>query len=66
MEARRGDRGWWQPAVNLLGCVFFGISAVAGYVVPESGSELDLAAANWTTCLGAACFLACAVASLRD
>jgi hypothetical protein len=60
----RGDRGWWQPAVNLLGCVFFGISAVAGYVVPASGSELDLAAANWTTCLGAACFLACAVATL--
>ena len=24
----RGGRGWWQPAVNLLGCVFFGISAV--------------------------------------
>jgi hypothetical protein len=61
----RGDRGWWQPAVNLLGCVLFGISAVAGYVVPASGSELDLAAANWTTCLGAACFLACAVATLR-
>jgi hypothetical protein len=60
----RGGRGWWQPAVNLLGCVFFGISAVAGYVVPASGSQLDLAAANWTTCLGAACFLACAVATL--
>jgi hypothetical protein len=61
----RGGRGWWQPAVNLLGCVFFGISAVAGYVVPASGSELDLAAANWSTCLGATCFLACAVATFR-
>jgi len=61
----RGERGWWQPAVNLLGCVFFGISAVAGYVVPASGSELDLAAANWNTSLGAACFLACAVATFR-
>ena len=59
-----GERGWWQPAVNLLGCIFFGVSAVAGYVVPASGSELDLAAANWTTCLGAACFLACALATL--
>jgi hypothetical protein len=54
----------WRPAVNLLGCVFFGISAVAGYVVPSSGSMLDLAAANWTTSLGAGCFLACALASL--
>jgi hypothetical protein len=60
----RGGPGWWQPAVNLLGCVFFGISAVAGYVVPKTGSILDLAAANWNTSLGAACFLACALATL--
>jgi hypothetical protein len=56
----------WQPAVNLLGCVFFGISAVAGYVVPSKGSVLDLAAANWNTSLGAACFLACALGSLAE
>ena len=61
----RGAEGWWQPAVNLLGCVFFGISAIAGYVVPETGSMLDLAAANWNTSLGAACFLACAIDTLR-
>jgi hypothetical protein len=60
----RGGAGWWQPAVNLLGCVFFAISAVAGYVVPSEGSILDLAAANWNTSLGAACFLACAIGSL--
>ncbi len=62
----RGDSGWWQPAVNLLGCVFFGISAVAGFVVPETGSMLDLAAATWNTSLGAACFLACALDTLRS
>jgi hypothetical protein len=62
----RGNAGWWQPAVNLLGCVFFGISAVAGYVVPATGSMLDQAAANWNTALGAACFLACALASLAS
>ena len=61
----RGGAGWWQPAVNLLGCIFFGISAVAGYVVPSSGSVLDLAAANWNTSLGAACFLACALDTLH-
>jgi hypothetical protein len=60
----RGPRGWWQPGVNLLGCVLFGAAAVAGYVVPVTGSVLDLAAANWTTSAGAACFLACAVAGL--
>ena len=61
----RGGRGWWQPGVNLLGCIFFGISAVAGYVVPSTGSVLDLAAANWNTSLGAACFLACALDTLH-
>jgi hypothetical protein len=37
---------------------------VAGYVVPVNGSMLDLAAANWDTALGAACFLACALGAL--
>jgi hypothetical protein len=64
LPARRGV-GWWQPAVNLLGCIFFGIAAVAGYVVPSTGSVLDLAAANWNTSLGAACFLACALDTLH-
>ena len=62
----RGGSGWWQPFVNLLGCVFFGISAVAGYAVPSTGSLIDAAAANWNTSLGAACFLACALDTLRS
>lgn len=62
----RGAAGWWEPAVNLLGCILFGISAIAGYLVPSKGSVLDLAAANLTTALGAACFLACALATLRS
>lgn len=56
--------GWWQPAVNLLGCVLFGISAIAGYVVPSTGSMLSQGACNWNTSLGAACFLACGVDTL--
>jgi hypothetical protein len=60
----RGQPGWWEPAINLLGCIFFGISAVAGYLVPSTGSVLNLAAANWNTALGAACFLTCALATL--
>src|SRR3954447_1925852 len=65
LRPARGPRGWWQPLVNLLGCVFFGIAAIAGYAVPSSGSILDLGAANFTTALGAACFFICAVATLR-
>jgi hypothetical protein len=50
------DRDWTTAAVNLVGCVLFGVSAVASYVVPASGSILDLAASNWCTALGALCF----------
>jgi hypothetical protein len=61
----RGHPGWWEPAVNLLGCIFFGISAIAGYVVPSTGDLLDLAAANWNTALGALCFFAGALMLAR-
>lgn len=60
----REGRGWWEAAVNLVGCVLFGISAVAGHVVPSTGSMLNQAASNWNTALGAACFLACAAYTL--
>jgi hypothetical protein len=63
LPAREGP-GWWELGLNLLGCIFFGISAVAGYVVPSTGSVLDLAAANWNTCLGALCFLINGLATL--
>jgi hypothetical protein len=65
LPARTGA-GWWEAGINLLGCIFFGIAAIAGYVVPSTGSVLKLAAANWNTSLGAACFLACALATLRS
>jgi uncharacterized membrane protein len=55
-RARR-TRDWWIALVNLLGCVAFGVSAVAAYVVPSTGDALDLAAANVFTSLGALCFL---------
>ena len=61
----REGAGWWQPGVNLLGCIFFGVAAVAGYVVPSTGTMLDQAAANWNTALGAACFQACALDTLH-
>jgi hypothetical protein len=44
-------------SVNLLGCVAFGISAVAAYVVPTTGSEINTSTVNTFTALGALCFL---------
>jgi hypothetical protein len=43
--------------VNLLGCLAFGVSAVASYVVPTTGDERNLAVVNTFTALGALCFL---------
>jgi YrhK-like protein len=60
LPARR-DREWTMAAVNLLGCVLFGISAIVSFVVPSTGSMLDLAAVNWCTALGALCFFIGAV-----
>jgi hypothetical protein len=56
-EPSDDPREWRIAAINLAGCVFFAISAIASYVVPETGDVLDLAAANWSTGLGALCFL---------
>jgi hypothetical protein len=57
LRPARRDRGWTMAAINLAGCVLFGISAIASFVVPSEGTILDLAAVNWTTALGGLCFL---------
>ena len=57
---------WWIAAVNLAGSVAFGISAIASFVVPKTGSILDLGAANFTTALGALGFLIGALLLVRE
>ncbi len=57
VRSLRGSLDWWIAAINFAGCVAFGIAAVAGYVVPSTGSELDLIWANGFTSLGGLCFL---------
>lgn len=52
---RRGAT-WATAALNLLGSIFFGISAVGAYVIPDNGDLLNAAAANGGTFLGAVCF----------
>lgn len=58
---RHWTRAWWIAFVNLLGCIAFGLSAVMAYVVPSTGSTVDLAGANAFTSLGALGFLIGAV-----
>lgn len=58
---RFDHEGWWEALVNLLGCVLFGISAVTGYAVGHAGMLMSIGVSDWTTTLGAVCFLACAM-----
>ena len=64
--AAGGGRLLRIAAVNLLGCIAFGISAIAAYMVPSTGSVVDLAAANFFTAFGGLCFLVGAMLLLPE
>jgi len=52
----RSQSEWWVVQANLLGSVFFMLSAIAAYVLPSTGELLDASLANSGTFLGAVCF----------
>jgi hypothetical protein len=55
------ELSWWVVVLNLLGSVFFGISAIGAYANPETGQVTSLRLDNGGTFLGAVCFLVAAV-----
>ena len=55
---RPRERPWWIAVINMGGSVAFGVSAVASYVVHDSGLPRNASLVNVGTFLGAACFLA--------
>ena len=54
---RHRERPWWIAVANMTGSVAFGISAVASYVVPDSGAVRNATLVNLGTFFGALCFL---------
>ncbi|GAA1058025.1 hypothetical protein GCM10017608_04280 [Agromyces luteolus] len=58
-------RTWHGTWLGMLGSVFFGLSAIGAYVIPETGTLLSLLWANLGTMLGALCFLLAALLSRR-
>lgn len=58
---RTDHKGWWEASANLLGCLLFGISAATSYAPGHTGALISTGATNWTTTLGATCFLTCAL-----
>jgi hypothetical protein len=57
------SRDWIAAAVNLIGCVAFGVSALAAFV-RVSGITADELLANLGTFVGALCFLVAALLEL--
>jgi hypothetical protein len=51
------DRSWSIGALNFVGSVFFGLSAVGAYLVPSTNELLNVSWSNGGTLLGALCFL---------
>lgn len=49
------DVNWWSGQINMLGCIAFGVAAVAAYVLPD-GATIDNVLANSGTFVGAVCF----------
>lgn len=54
---------WLAAAINLVGCVAFGVSAVAAFV-RVTGITADERLANLGTFLAALCFLVAALVAL--
>ena len=59
-------RTWRCTWLNMAGSVFFGISAVGAFVLPETDSLVNEVWANLGTFLGALCFLVAALLSRRE
>jgi hypothetical protein len=48
---------WWITLANLTGSIAFGVSAVAGYINPDTGQLHNAERSNLGTLIGAVCFL---------
>ena len=63
---RPRDLGWSVAMLNMVGSIFFGISAVVSKVIPTTGDLRNAALANLGTFVGAGCFLAGAILLIPD
>jgi hypothetical protein len=57
---------WWITALNLVGSIAFGVSAVAAFIIPDTGQLWHAELSNLGTFVGALCFLAGAVLLLPE
>lgn len=57
---------WNIAGLNMLGSIFFGISAVGAFVLPETGLPLNVFLVDMGTFAGAVCFLVAAILLLPE
>lgn len=57
---------WNVAGLNMLGSIFFGISAAGAFVLPDTGLPLNMFLVNIGTFAGAVCFLAAAILLLPE
>ena len=57
---------WWITALNLVGSIAFGVSAVAAFIVPSTGQLWNAELSNLGTFVGALCFLVGALLLLPE
>jgi hypothetical protein len=57
---------WWITALNMVGSIAFGVSAVAAYIVPDTGQIWNAELSILGTFVGALCFLAGALLLLPE
>jgi len=55
------ELAWWIVVLNLLGSIWFGVSAIGAYVSPDTEDVVSLRLDNGGTIAGALCFLVAAV-----
>jgi hypothetical protein len=57
---------WWIVALNMLGSIAFGVSAVTSLIVPSTHEPVSAHIANATTALGGLCFLIGAILLIAE
>ena len=63
---RNRTLSWWIVALNMLGSVAFGVSAIASLVVPSTDEPVSAVIANAGTSWGAICFLIGALLLIKE
>lgn len=66
LELEPESLAWEIAWLNMIGSIFFMVSAIASYVLPDSSRALDPRWANLGTLLGALCFFAGAALMLPE